>query len=88
MIMFMNKDIFTSHHFDLSREELEKFQKFLSLFMEYNSHTNLSAIRDEEGIIEKHFVDSLYGISVILGLSQNPETNNDSSLAGFLPSQE
>ena len=27
--------------------------------MEYNSHTNLSAIRDAEGIVEKHFVDSL-----------------------------
>ena len=84
----MNITLFTSHGFELSDEELSAFEKFLALFIEYNSHTNLSAIRDEEGIIEKHFVDSLYGSSVILGLSQNPETNNDSSLAGFLPSQE
>ena len=59
------KNIFLQHNFDLSSEELEQFQKFLSLFMEYNSHTNLSAIRDEEGIIEKHFVDSLYGAAAV-----------------------
>lgn len=84
----MNIIPFASHYFDLSPEEVEKFEQFLTFFMEYNSHTNLSAIRDEEGIVEKHFVDSLYGSSVILGLSQNPETNNESSLAGFLPTQE
>ncbi len=61
----MNTTIFSTHHFDLSPEELEKFEKFLTVFIEYNSHTNLSAIRDEEGIIEKHFVDSLYGASII-----------------------
>lgn len=61
----MNIDIFTSHHFDLSADETEKFTQFLELFIAYNSHTNLSAIRDADGIIEKHFVDSLYGASII-----------------------
>lgn len=68
----MNTSLFTSHGFELSPGELEKFEKFLALFMEYNSHTNLSAIRDEEGIIEKHFVDSLYG-AVILGESEKED---------------
>ncbi len=63
----MNTSLFTSHGFELSDEELSAFEKFLTLFIEYNSHTNLSAIRDEEGIVEKHFVDSLYGASVIGG---------------------
>ena len=62
----MNTDIFTSHGFELSDAELAQFEQFLSLFMEYNTHTNLSAIRDEEGIVEKHFADSLYGASLIL----------------------
>ena len=57
----MDTTIFQQHNFFLSHEEEEMFQKFLTLFQEYNSHTNLSAIRDENGIIEKHFVDSLYG---------------------------
>lgn len=61
----MNTTLFTSHHFDLSVEELAAFEKFLILFIEYNTHTNLSAIRDEEGIVEKHFVDSLYGAAII-----------------------
>lgn len=61
----MNTDIFVHHHFDLSAHETEQFEKFLELFIAYNSHTNLSAIRDAEGIIEKHFVDSLYGASII-----------------------
>lgn len=61
----MDRSIFQQHGFELSPEEVEKFETFLALFLEYNSHTNLSAIRDEEGIIEKHFVDSLIGASII-----------------------
>ncbi len=64
--MHMNADIFRNHHFELSSEELIMFEKFLTLFIEYNTHTNLSAIRDEEGIVEKHFVDSLYAAEVIM----------------------
>lgn len=61
----MNTELFTSHGFELSESELSQFERFLELFIAYNSHTNLSAIRDEEGIVEKHFVDSLYGVGVI-----------------------
>jgi 16S rRNA (guanine527-N7)-methyltransferase len=64
---------FASHGFELSHEEIFQFEKFLSLFMHYNSHTNLSAIRDEEGIISKHFIDSLFGAAVI---QESIETNN------------
>jgi 16S rRNA (guanine527-N7)-methyltransferase len=62
----MNTSLFSSHSFDLSPEELAKFEEFLTLFIAYNSHTNLSAIRDEEGIVEKHFVDSLYGADIVM----------------------
>lgn len=51
--------IFLSHGITLSLSEEKLFHDFLHLFIEYNSHTNLSAIRDEEGIIIKHFIDSL-----------------------------
>ena len=56
---------FSSHGFELSESELALFQRFLTLFMEYNAHTNLSSIRDREGITLKHFIDSLYGVSII-----------------------
>ena len=61
----MNTDIFQKHHFELSEQETKRFEDFLKLFAEYNAHTNLSAIRDEDEIVEKHFVDSLYGSMVI-----------------------
>lgn len=44
---------------ELEPTEEALFRRFLELFMEYNSHTNLSAIRTPEAIIEKHFIDSL-----------------------------
>lgn len=47
------------HNLKLTASQIEQFGKFLQLFIEFNSHTNLSAIRDEQGIIEKHFIDSL-----------------------------
>ena len=53
------QDIFRKYDIELSESELEKFRKFLEIFIETNSQINLSAIRDEAWIIEKHFVDSV-----------------------------
>lgn len=77
----MDSTLFLQNGFELSPQELDSFEKYLALFLEYNSHTNLSAIRDEPGIIEKHFVDSLYGVNAILGDQEN-------SQHGFLQPQE
>lgn len=44
---------------EISEEKIERLIKFLNLLLEYNSHTNLTAIRDEKEIIEKHFLDSI-----------------------------
>jgi 16S rRNA (guanine527-N7)-methyltransferase len=70
----MNTELFTSHGFELSDTELAAFQRFLELFTEYNGHTNLSAIRDEEGIVEKHFVDSLYWVSIVSEIIEHTST--------------
>lgn len=43
----------------MSPECAQKLADFLPLFLEKNSQVNLSAIRDESGVIEKHFLDSL-----------------------------
>ncbi|MDD5376857.1 MAG: 16S rRNA (guanine(527)-N(7))-methyltransferase RsmG [Candidatus Gracilibacteria bacterium] len=51
--------LFSQYHIELETSEEAIFRKFLDLFMEYNAHTNLSAIRTPEGVIEKHFIDSL-----------------------------
>jgi len=44
---------------ELNKKELETFKEFLKIFIQKNSKINLSAIRDEEAIIEKHFIDSI-----------------------------
>lgn len=73
------KNTFLSHGFELSDSEISEFEKLLTLFMAYNSHTNLSAIRDAEGIVEKHFVDSLYGIASIMESQNHSITEERSS---------
>ncbi len=51
--------LFSQYNIELDPAEEAIFRKFLDLFIEYNSHTNLSAIRTPEAIVEKHFIDSL-----------------------------
>lgn len=37
----------------------ERFQNYLSLLLRWNSRVNLTAIRNEEGIVSRHFVESI-----------------------------
>ena len=38
--------------------QIEKFKKYCDFLLEYNKTTNLTAIRNEEGVYLKHFFDS------------------------------
>jgi len=53
------KNLLTKYNIELEENELKQFEKFLEIFMEKNSQINLSAIRDKQWIIEKHFIDSI-----------------------------
>ena len=53
------QETFKKYNLELEDHELKKFETFLEIFMEKNAQVNLSAIRDAEGIIEKHFIDSI-----------------------------
>jgi len=53
------QELFKKYNLELEDYEYEKFEKFLKIFMEKNSQINLSAIRDADWIIEKHFIDSI-----------------------------
>ncbi|MEG0301029.1 16S rRNA (guanine(527)-N(7))-methyltransferase RsmG [Cetobacterium sp.] len=44
---------------DYTDEKIDNLIKYLKYLMEYNSHTNLTAIRDAKDALEKHFLDSL-----------------------------
>lgn len=52
-------ELFKSYGVEITPEQEKKFEDFLKIFMETNSQINLSAIRDEDWIIEKHFIDSI-----------------------------
>jgi 16S rRNA (guanine527-N7)-methyltransferase len=38
---------------------LERFATYLTLLQKWNARTNLTAIRDEEGILSRHFLESI-----------------------------
>jgi len=40
-------------------EQIDAFDRYLSLIQEYNQKLNLTGIHDEDGIVIKHFIDSL-----------------------------
>lgn len=44
---------------NLLEQHAAEFEKLFDLYMDWNSKINLSAIRDREGVYEKHFADSL-----------------------------
>lgn len=47
-------------HLQLTQTQKEQFHLYLSLLQEWNEKMNLTAIVQEEEIIEKHFFDSLF----------------------------
>ena len=47
------------HEPGLSEEQYAKFDAYFGLFVRWNRRTNLSAIRDREGILRRHFVESI-----------------------------
>lgn len=55
----MSIEILKNEYPELSGEQIAKFEKFLEIFKEKNSQINLSAIRDDEWIVLKHFIDSI-----------------------------
>jgi 16S rRNA (guanine527-N7)-methyltransferase len=64
------KNIFSKYKLELEKDEIEKFEKFLEIFIEKNSKINLSAIREKDDIILKHFLDSII-LNIFLHFDDN-----------------
>lgn len=43
----------------LDTEAARQFEIYLSLFLRWNARVNLTSLRDEEGILRRHFVESI-----------------------------
>ena len=57
----MNKETFYEElkkiNITLTNEQKENLEKFANLLIEYNKHTNITAIKYKEGIYLKHFYE-------------------------------
>lgn len=51
------------HGISLSNNQVESFRKYAEFLLEYNQHTNLTAIRNIEDVYLKHFYDSIIGLN-------------------------
>jgi 16S rRNA (guanine527-N7)-methyltransferase len=49
----------------LDPTQAEKFTAYLTLLQKWNTRTNLTAIRDEESILSRHFVESIFCARVL-----------------------
>src|ERR1019366_3159291 len=43
----------------LDAEQADRFEAYLSLFVRWNERVNLTSIRDEEGILSRHLIESI-----------------------------
>ena len=51
--------LFHEYDVDVSRETYEKMEKYAAFLVEYNEKVNLTAVTDADGILKKHFLDSM-----------------------------
>ena len=61
------KKIFESFNLNLTDSQIEKFEKYYQILIEYNDRFNLTAITEKEEVIIKHFVDSIYMVDKLKG---------------------
>jgi 16S rRNA (guanine527-N7)-methyltransferase len=57
--MRLNQLLTESNAPPLSPQQGEQFAAYLALLQKWNARTNLTAIRDEEGILSRHFLESI-----------------------------
>ncbi len=65
----INKELFIKYlnekEINLNDNQIDKFNKFKDLLLEWNEKINLTTITDEQEIIIKHFIDSLIPLKYI-----------------------
>lgn len=58
------KPIFKKYGFDLTEEQVGRFEKYFNCLVETNKYMNLTAITEENEVVVKHFLDSVLPIEV------------------------
>lgn len=82
-ILKLGKEIENSG-FELSKEKLEKLYLYKELLLEWNEKINLTAITDDEEIIIKHIIDSVYVLPHIQDNSKVIDVGTGAGLPGII----
>lgn len=59
------KELFSNYSIDINDKQVNKFNKYYSLLIEWNKKINLTTITDYEDVIKKHFLDSVLLLKVL-----------------------
>lgn len=82
----MNKEEFKNElsklGISLTDTQIESLEKYANILIDYNKHTNITAITDKESIYLKHFYDSLT-LSKIIDLTKDLSVLDVGSGGGF-----
>ena len=78
-LLFEEAEKFGIH---LNDEQLEKFKVYMDFLLEYNSHTNLTAITEPDEIMIKHFLDSVI-LNKFVEIPKNAKVIDVGTGAGF-----
>lgn len=65
------KELLEISNIDIEEKQIDKMIEFLYLLLEKNKIMNLTAIREEKDILEKHFIDSLLLTKIINDSEKN-----------------
>lgn len=82
-ILKLSKELENSG-FELSQEKLEKLYLYKELLIEWNEKINLTAITDDEEIIVKHIIDSVYVLPHIKDNSKVIDVGTGAGLPGVI----
>lgn len=61
------KNLFESFNLSLNDKQLESFEKYYSILIEYNKMFNLTTITERKEVYVKHFVDSIINVDKLVG---------------------
>ena len=59
--------LFVENDIIVTKEQVEKFNKYYELLMFYNEQFNITAITERGEVYKKHFIDSILGLQKISG---------------------
>lgn len=58
------KELFSNYNIEINDEQVDKFNRYYGLLIEWNKKINLTTIIDYDEVIKKHFLDSVLLIKV------------------------